>query len=52
MVDAGESVSAALKREFTEEAFNSLEMNEKMKADLEESIKQIFASGGKLIYKG
>ncbi len=45
MVDAGEMVSATLKREFGEEALNSLEMEEKEKSKLQLTINQLFNQG-------
>lgn len=51
MVDAGENVSVTLKREFGEEALNSLEIKEQEKEDLQKLINQVF-NNGVLIYKG
>lgn len=51
MVDAGEMVSATLKREFGEEALNSLEMEEREKSKLQHTINQLF-NQGTLVYKG
>lgn len=51
MVDDDEEVSLTLKREFGEEALNSLETTEEQKAALEEDLKQFFESGTE-IYKG
>ena len=45
MVDAGEVITATLRREFGEEALNSLEMSEKERAKLEEKLEKLFNSG-------
>lgn len=45
MVDPGEKVSVTLKREFGEEALNTLEMPEKEKHELEEKIVELFKKG-------
>lgn len=45
MVDANETVSVTLKREFGEEALNSLEMSNEKKIDLERKIAEIFSNG-------
>ena len=45
MVDAGEAVSATLKREFGEEALNSLEATEEEKAEMEKALSKLFSSG-------
>ena len=49
MVDPGENVSATLKREFGEEALNSLEVDEKTKRDLQKRLDQFFANGTEVI---
>lgn len=51
MVDPGETVSATLKREFMEEAMNSLEKNTEETEELEKSITEFFKKGEE-IYKG
>lgn len=48
MVDAGEAVSQTLKREFGEEALNSLETTEQEKKDIETHINELFKAGDKL----
>jgi ADP-ribose pyrophosphatase len=50
MVDDGELVTEALRREFTEEA-GALEDPLEL-ADLEDAIDDVFKDGGKLIYRG
>ena len=45
MVDANENVSVTLKREFGEEALNSLELPDEKKKELEKQINQLFAGG-------
>lgn len=44
-MDAGESVSATLRREFGEEAMNSLEATPEEKVEIEEAIKDLFEHG-------
>lgn len=51
MVDAGENVSATLKREFCEESLNSLEMSAEKKKGLNEKLKKFF-SHGETVYQG
>ncbi|XP_077976552.1 ADP-ribose pyrophosphatase, mitochondrial-like isoform X2 [Styela clava] len=51
MVDAGEKVSLTLKREFGEEALNSLKYSEKDKKALEKSFSNLFSKGHE-IYSG
>lgn len=51
MVDPGESVSVTLKREFGEEALNSLELEEKQRAMLKKQLDDLF-SNGKPLYRG
>lgn len=48
MVDAGEAVSQTLKREFGEEALNSLETTEQEKKDIETHINELFKAGDKV----
>ncbi len=45
MVEPGETVSATLKKEFGEEAMNSLEATEEEKRVIEAEIAELFASG-------
>lgn len=51
MVDPGETVSITLKREFMEEALNSLEKDNAEREELEKSIENFFKNGDE-IYKG
>ncbi|XP_076636109.1 ADP-ribose pyrophosphatase, mitochondrial [Colletes latitarsis] len=51
MVDPGETISTTLKREFMEEAMNSLEKDDIGKEELESSIKEFFEKGEEL-YEG
>jgi len=51
MVDAGEAVTATLKREFGEEALNSLEASDSEKKQIEKRISDIFTHG-KEVYRG
>nr|XP_003706314.2 PREDICTED: ADP-ribose pyrophosphatase, mitochondrial [Megachile rotundata] len=51
MVDPGETISATLKREFMEEAMNSLEKSQEEKAEMEKSINEFFEKGEEM-YKG
>ena len=51
MVDPGETVSVTLKREFMEEAMNSLKKNKAEREKLEKSMRKFFEQG-KEIYKG
>lgn len=48
MVEAGDTVSATLKKEFGEEAMNSLEASEERKKELESLINELFKSGTKV----
>ena len=45
MVDSGENVSATLKREFGEEAMNTVEATPEEKKKIEEQISKLFKSG-------
>lgn len=45
MVEAGDTVSATLKKEFGEEAMNSLEASEEEKQDIQRHIDVLFHSG-------
>ncbi|KAK7104610.1 ADP-ribose pyrophosphatase, mitochondrial-like [Littorina saxatilis] len=51
MVDAGEVISAALKREFGEEALNSLETSPEEKDEIEKHMNELFQRGTQ-IYRG
>lgn len=51
MVDANETVSTTLMREFMEEALNFLEMDDAERKSLQNSIKEFFTKGNE-IYKG
>lgn len=44
-MDAGETVSATLKREFGEEALNSIEATEQEKEEIETQINELFKAG-------
>lgn len=48
MVDAGETVSATLKREFGEEALNSIEATEQEKKEIETQINELFKAGDQM----
>lgn len=48
MVEAGDTVSGTLKKEFGEEALNSLEASEKEKKEIEQQINQLFKAGDKV----
>ena len=50
-MDGGEEVSAALKREFGEEALNSIEATEEEKEKIKEDLKKYFAMGTEM-YRG
>ncbi|KAF5926690.1 hypothetical protein HPG69_001319 [Diceros bicornis minor] len=52
MVDPGEKISAALKREFGEEALNSLQKSSAEKRELEEQLHKLFSQEHLVIYKG
>uniref|UniRef100_A0A4X2K7H0 ADP-ribose pyrophosphatase, mitochondrial n=1 Tax=Vombatus ursinus TaxID=29139 RepID=A0A4X2K7H0_VOMUR len=52
MVDPGEKISATLKREFGEEAMNSLEKSNAEKKDLEEQLHRLFSQEHLVVYKG
>jgi ADP-ribose pyrophosphatase len=51
MVDAGDTVSLTLKKEFGEEALNSIEMDEEKKSQVRKSLDELFKHGTTL-YKG
>ena len=48
MVEAGDTVSRTLKKEFGEEALNSLEAPEQEKKEIEAHINQLFQSGDRV----
>ncbi|XP_034527440.1 ADP-ribose pyrophosphatase, mitochondrial isoform X3 [Ailuropoda melanoleuca] len=52
MVDPGEKISATLKREFGEEALNSLQKSGVEKRELEEQLHKLFSQEHLVIYKG
>ena len=45
MVEPGDTVSRTLKKEFGEEALNSLEVSDKEKKEIEAHINQLFKGG-------
>jgi len=45
MVDPGDTVSATLKKEFGEEAMNSLEASPEEKRKIEDQVHQLFSHG-------
>ena len=45
MVEAGDTVSITLKKEFGEEAMNSIEATEEKKKEIEEGINKLFQEG-------
>ena len=51
MVDAGDTVSQTLKKEFGEEALNTLKMDPKALKDANKKLKKLF-KGGHVLYKG
>ncbi|XP_036751817.2 ADP-ribose pyrophosphatase, mitochondrial isoform X2 [Manis pentadactyla] len=52
MVDPGEKISDTLKREFGEEALNSLQKSSTEKRELEEQLYRLFSQEHLVIYKG
>ncbi|XP_049741720.1 ADP-ribose pyrophosphatase, mitochondrial isoform X2 [Elephas maximus indicus] len=52
MVEPGEKISATLKREFGEEALNSLQKSNAEKRKIEEQLHQLFSQEHLVIYKG
>ncbi|XP_004870605.1 ADP-ribose pyrophosphatase, mitochondrial isoform X1 [Heterocephalus glaber] len=52
MVDPGEKISATLKREFGEEALNSLQKSSAEKRELEEQLHKLFSQEHLVVYKG
>ncbi|KAK3084733.1 hypothetical protein FSP39_018106 [Pinctada imbricata] len=51
MVDAGEVITATLRREFSEEAMNCLEKSQQEKDQIEEKVKKLFDNGVE-VYRG
>ena len=51
MVEAGDSVSATLKKEFGEEALNTMKMDKKQQAEVKKQVKDLFKKGN-VLYKG
>ena len=47
-MEAGDTVSGTLKKEFGEEALNSLEASEQEKKDIETHINRLFNAGDKV----
>ncbi|XP_026528420.1 ADP-ribose pyrophosphatase, mitochondrial isoform X2 [Notechis scutatus] len=52
MVDPGEKLSAALKREFSEEALNSLQKTKAEKEEMEKHLNRLFSQDHFVAYKG
>ncbi|XP_014818390.1 PREDICTED: ADP-ribose pyrophosphatase, mitochondrial, partial [Calidris pugnax] len=52
MVDPGEKISATLKREFGEEALNSLQKSPEDKAELEKHLHKLFSQEHFEVYRG
>ncbi|NXG24526.1 NUDT9 protein, partial [Grallaria varia] len=52
MVDPGEKISATLRREFKEEALNSLEKSPEEKAKLEKQLHKLFSQEHFVVYRG
>lgn len=50
MVDAGEVVTATVRREFGEEALNSMEMSPEEKKRLEKELDQLFSTGREVVF--
>ena len=48
MVDPGDTVSRTLKKEFGEEAMNSIEASEQEKGEIERQINELFSGGVKV----
>lgn len=49
MVDAGEQLSVTLKREFGEEALNSIEVSDGKKEDIKTHVDNLFMNGTEVI---
>ncbi|KAM6402114.1 ADP-ribose pyrophosphatase, mitochondrial isoform 3-T3 [Pluvialis apricaria] len=52
MVDPGEKISTTLKREFGEEALNSLQKSPEEKAELEKQLHKLFSQEHFVVYRG
>ncbi|NXI36290.1 NUDT9 protein, partial [Galbula dea] len=52
MVDPGEKISATLKREFGEEALNSLQKSPEEKVELEKQLHRLFSQEHLVVYRG
>ncbi|XP_074946472.1 ADP-ribose pyrophosphatase, mitochondrial isoform X2 [Phalacrocorax aristotelis] len=52
MVDPGEKISSTLKREFEEEALNSLQKSPEEKAELEKQLHKLFSQEHFVVYRG
>ncbi|CAN8209293.1 unnamed protein product [Coccothraustes coccothraustes] len=52
MVDPGEKITATLKREFEEEALNSLQKSPEEKAKLEKQLQKLFSQEHFVVYRG
>ncbi|KAM9026486.1 ADP-ribose pyrophosphatase, mitochondrial isoform 1-T1 [Ara ararauna] len=52
MVDPGEKISATLKREFEEEALNSLQKSPEEKVELEKQLHKLFSQEHFVVYRG
>jgi len=50
MIDAGENVNVTLKREFSEEAMNSLELPAAQVAEIQKHIDKLFSEGKEVSY--
>lgn len=49
MVDAGEVVTATVRREFGEEAMNSIQMSSAEKKRMEKELDELFATGREVV---
>ena len=52
MVDPGEKISTTMKREFGEEAMNSLQKPRAETQELEKQLHKLFSQGQFVVYKG
>ena len=50
MVDAGDNVSLTLRKEFAEEAMNSLEQDERDQQHINEKLDKVFRNGTEVVY--
>lgn len=50
MIDPGDTVSRTLRKEFGEEAMNSLEATDEEKKEIEAHINELFKAGNKVSY--